>query len=40
MCGSILSDESDIQQEENEINNDIKILRFYPIISQGFAVRF
>jgi len=39
-CASILSDESDLQQEETEINNDIKILRFYPIISQGFAVRF
>jgi hypothetical protein len=42
-CAQVQNDpttQANLQQEENEINNDIKLLRFYPIISQGFAVRF
>jgi hypothetical protein len=42
-CGNVQTDsttQANLQQEENDINSDIKFLRFYPIISQGFAVRF
>jgi len=42
-CSPIQSDaqtQVNIQQQESKIDSDVKPLRFYPIISQGFSVRF
>jgi hypothetical protein len=42
-CDSILLDPStktNLQEEQNEINHDIGILRFYPIVSSGVSYRF
>jgi len=32
--------QANLQQEINNVNSDLKPLGFYPIISQGFSVRF
>jgi len=32
--------QANLQQEINQVNSDLKPLSFYPIISQGFSVRF
>jgi len=37
-CGPV--DQTNLKQEESNVNADIKFLRYYPIISQGIAVRF
>jgi len=42
-CSPVISDpttQANLQQEINNINADLKPLGFYPIISQGFSVRF
>ena len=42
-CSPVATDpqtQANLQQEEANINSDIKPLRFYPIISQGVSVRF
>ena len=37
-CGPV--DQSDVAQEQTEINNDIAPLRFFPIVSLGVSFRF
>ena len=37
-CGSV--DQTNVQQEQQQLQNDLKPLRFYPIVSLGFAMRF
>ena len=42
-CSPIQTDaqtQVNIQQQESDIDSDIKPLRFYPIISQGLSIRF
>jgi hypothetical protein len=42
-CGAISSDptaHSNIQAEESKLNKDLNPLRYYPVISVGFAYRF
>jgi hypothetical protein len=42
-CAPVQSDpqtQANLQQQEADINSDIKPLRFYPILSQGVSVRF
>ena len=42
-CGAISSDptaQSDIQAEEIKLNKDLNPLRYYPVVSVGFAYRF
>ena len=42
-CGPIATDPStqaNVQQEQNELNDDIAGLRFYPIVSLGVAYKF
>jgi hypothetical protein len=42
-CSPVATDpetQANLQQQEADINADIKPLRFYPIISQGVSVRF
>lgn len=42
-CGNIATDptaQANLQQELNEINSDIRPLRFYPIISTGVSWKF
>jgi hypothetical protein len=42
-CGAISSDptaQSNIQAEESKLNKDLNPLRYYPVISVGFAYRF
>lgn len=42
-CSPIQTDaqtQANIQQQESKIDSDVRPLRFYPIISQGFSVRF
>jgi len=42
-CSPVATDpttQANLQQEINQVNSDLKPLSFYPIISQGFSVRF
>ena len=42
-CSPVATDpttQANLLQEENQVNADIRPLRFYPVISQGFAIRF
>ncbi len=42
-CSPVANDpitQANLQQQEADIDSDIKPLRFYPIISQGVSVRF
>ena len=42
-CSPVATDpttQANLQQEINDVNADLKPLGFYPIISQGFSVRF
>ena len=42
-CASIATDpiaQANLRQEQTDLNNDISPLRFYPIVSLGFAYKF
>jgi hypothetical protein len=32
--------QANLQKEQNDINSDIRFLRFYPILSQGISIKF